>query len=361
MKGGEATAGDRPPLDATSGAARMSDMDPQRPDNHPDDPRQGADSPERVDQATPPIPVARPASRPAEPNAAPARPSAERHAPPTHPTGEPPVPVARPADEVASYAARPPVRPDRWWAPRPMSGGQALGDILLIVAVLIVPQVASALVQASIRSTPEPLSPGMVVLVNAIQWALVAGVAIYVTYRSGQPLSSIGLRRVNMVREAGTAVLAVLIIYAALITSAIAVAVLSGASTETMTGPTREITSLLGTPSIWTMIGIAATAGIFEEIVFRGFILTRLRVLAGGWPTAILIGSVLFAVPHVWQGVWAMVLVLPVSIILSVVFVWRRSLVPVIFAHFLFNFLQLLMMRALLESPQMQEMLGGGA
>jgi membrane protease YdiL (CAAX protease family) len=277
---------------------------------------------------------------------------------PQHPDmstdAQPPIPIARPAT-VPTLA--PPTALDRWWAPRPMSRLQAFGDILLITAVLVVPQGAAMLIGRSVHTAAEAPSAGRLLVANSMIWATVALVAIYLTWRSGQPLSSIGFRRENPLAAIGAGLVATIAIYAAVLVTAVTLAILTRASRETMTAPVREILDLLGPPSWLTTFAIAGTAGVFEEIVFRGFLLTRLRVVLGGWTAAVAVGSLLFAVPHIWEGRWAVVLILPVAAVLSITFVLRRSVLAPILAHFLFNFLQLATIRLLQDSPEWQQIL----
>lgn len=269
----------------------------------------------------------------------------------------PPIPVARPA------TVPPPVPRDasQWWAPRPITRLQALGDILLVMAVLVVPQAGAMLVGGSVHTAEQTPPISRLLLANSMIWATVTLVAIYLTWRSGQPLSSIGLRKENPFAALGAAIVTTIVIYAAVMVTAVTVAVLTRASQETMTAPAREIYDLLGRPSWGTIIVIAASAGIFEEIVFRGFLLTRLRIVAGSWAPAIAVGSVLFAVPHVWEGRWAIVLILPVAVVLAITFLLRRGVLAPILAHFLFNFLQLATIRLLHDLPEWRQMLESGA
>ncbi len=267
--------------------------------------------------------------------------------PETPPDKRTPIPVARPAS--SQPASPPPVvvaqptvpSDDHWWAPAPITRLQALGDILLVAVVLVVPQAAAMLIGRSIHTAPEPVPAGRMLAANSMVWAAVAGVAIYLIHRTGQPLSSIGIRRENAFAAVGAAITSTLAIYAAVLVTALTAAVLTHASRQTMTAPVRQIEELLGPPSWLAIFGIAATAGVFEEIVFRGFLLTRLRVIVGSWGWAVAIGAVLFAVPHVWEGLWAVVLIVPVAVVLSITFIARRGLAAPILAHFLFNFVQL--------------------
>lgn len=238
-----------------------------------------------------------------------------------------------------------------------MSPRQALGDLLAIAAVIVIPQLSVLILGVSDALDEANLPPNRVLLANALNWAFVAGAAVYLTYRSGQPLTSIGLRRAQFWPTIGLGAAGVLAMYVAVIFTAGLAALLTGASRETMTAPAREIHSMFGPPS-WMMIFlVASTAGLFEEIIFRGFMLTRLRVLTGQWWTAVAAGMVIFAVPHIWQGLWAVMLILPVSLVLSLLFLYSRNLAPAVLAHFLFNFAQLSALRVLYTVPEFRRLI----
>lgn len=90
-------------------------------------------------------------------------------------------------------------------------------------------------------------------------------------------------------------------------------------------------------------LALSFWVGLWEELTFRGFLLTRLRRLTGAWWVAILLGSILFALPHMGQQVPLTVLPLfVIGAIWSVFTVWRQSLLPAIIGHALFNFAQLI-------------------
>lgn len=83
--------------------------------------------------------------------------------------------------------------------------------------------------------------------------------------------------------------------------------------------------------------------GIYEELLFRGFLMTRLRRVTGHWWLAILISTVIFTAPHmIDQTTVALVPIIILSLVFSVVTILRRSLIPAIVAHFLFNWSQFL-------------------
>jgi len=80
-------------------------------------------------------------------------------------------------------------------------------------------------------------------------------------------------------------------------------------------------------------IALSISAGVTEEICFRGFVLTRMTVLTGSvWPGVIL-GSLSFGLGHLYQG-WAGVVLIGVyGLMFSLLFIARGSLIPCVIAH----------------------------
>ena len=82
-------------------------------------------------------------------------------------------------------------------------------------------------------------------------------------------------------------------------------------------------------------IALSISAGVAEELCFRGFVITRLTMFTGSiWP-GVLIGSLSFGIGHLYQG-WAGVVMIGIyGVMFSLLFVARGSLVPCIIAHML--------------------------
>ena len=88
---------------------------------------------------------------------------------------------------------------------------------------------------------------------------------------------------------------------------------------------------------------VSISAGVCEEIVFRGFLVTYIVVLLDGSPYAgavAVIGSALiFAVLHAYQGWVATVKIGLLTVLFGMIFLMTSSLIPVIIVHFLIDFL----------------------
>ncbi|WP_417494017.1 CPBP family intramembrane glutamic endopeptidase [Maricaulis sp.] len=79
-------------------------------------------------------------------------------------------------------------------------------------------------------------------------------------------------------------------------------------------------------------IWLAVTAGITEEILFRGFLIGVLSLIVPLWLAALLAAGI-FILGHAYQGVQGMVGLLPITGILTLVYVVGDSIWPAIALH----------------------------
>jgi membrane protease YdiL (CAAX protease family) len=92
---------------------------------------------------------------------------------------------------------------------------------------------------------------------------------------------------------------------------------------------------------------LAITVGWYEELLFRGFLMTRLRRLTGSWIAAVPLSTALFALLHAFDQTFGAVLLITVlSLVFSMLTIWRRSIVPAMVAHALFDLIQMLLLSA---------------
>jgi membrane protease YdiL (CAAX protease family) len=91
---------------------------------------------------------------------------------------------------------------------------------------------------------------------------------------------------------------------------------------------------------VW--IYVSLTAGITEEIIYRGFLLFALSFLfpdLSVW-LVILLSSILFGLAHTYQGfVTGVVRTTIFGIVFSVLYMGLGSIVPLIILHFLIDYL----------------------
>jgi membrane protease YdiL (CAAX protease family) len=82
---------------------------------------------------------------------------------------------------------------------------------------------------------------------------------------------------------------------------------------------------------IWIILSI--TAGICEETGFRGYVLTKLNLFLNNWYLTIAISSLCFGLGHFYQGLGGIILTGTYGLLFCFLFIWRKSLIPGIFAH----------------------------
>lgn len=87
-----------------------------------------------------------------------------------------------------------------------------------------------------------------------------------------------------------------------------------------------------------TIIMLWFTAAFFEEVLFRGFLITNIEQLLGnrkrGWIVGLLVSSVLFALVHSYQGISGVLLTGSAAVFLGLIFLLheRNLWIPII-AH----------------------------
>ena len=84
-------------------------------------------------------------------------------------------------------------------------------------------------------------------------------------------------------------------------------------------------------------IFLAFSAGICEEIVFRGFLITYIFHYIGDMPygqeIAMVIPALVFSLSHLYQGWWAVLKIFIIALLFGAIFIFSGSLILVILIH----------------------------
>ncbi len=84
---------------------------------------------------------------------------------------------------------------------------------------------------------------------------------------------------------------------------------------------------------VWFFLSVGAA--LSEEITFRGYAVSRLKVVTGGYFIAAFLSSTAFSLGHLYQGPAGVFLTFVYGMLFAGLFVARRSVFPCIIAHFM--------------------------
>ena len=85
---------------------------------------------------------------------------------------------------------------------------------------------------------------------------------------------------------------------------------------------------------------VALTAGICEEVAFRGYLMTRLRLLfkLNSWWIPTILSAVSFGICHTYQGLPGFIVITVYGALFSILYIRTGSIWPCIIAHFFQDF-----------------------
>jgi len=86
-------------------------------------------------------------------------------------------------------------------------------------------------------------------------------------------------------------------------------------------------------PEITMWIALSISAGVAEEIVFRGYLQKQFAALTGSSWIALAMQALLFGISHGYQGIDAMLRITLLALAFGLMALWRKSLRPGIIAH----------------------------
>jgi membrane protease YdiL (CAAX protease family) len=180
---------------------------------------------------------------------------------------------------------------------------------------------------------------------------------------SRQGLDSVGLVRTEPLPAIGWGLLAAIPCYlVGAIAQLLAIAAMGLNATQLASQKMQALDVLSDVPFA-LMLPLALFVGVYEEVLFRGFLLSRLITLLHvpslgkkrATVAAVVLSSVLFGLGHIYQGVAGVVQTAAVGAVLCVVAVLRGNIWSCITAHAAIDAFGLFMLRVL--KPMLQEAL----
>jgi len=159
-----------------------------------------------------------------------------------------------------------------------------------------------------------------------------------IVYVAGHKPVSIGWTRKDCAANAGIGIGALVATYVILFSAALAASFLFPSLLTETPEAQRAIEENFPPMRVYWVVPLTIFVALWEEIVFRGFVLTRLNAIFRRWWLTILLASSVFGAVHIYyEGLLAVLVISGLALVMSVLFVWRRSLVPSIVFHWLHN------------------------
>jgi len=159
--------------------------------------------------------------------------------------------------------------------------------------------------------------------------------------RRGQSARSIGVERTHVLVNAAFGVLTVLAVYGVIFGTLFPLVSLWPGLGRQMQENASRLQDLLPPLGPLGFIPVAILIGLYEEVIFRGFMLSRLRRGTGSWTVAVVASTAVFTLLHSFEQTTAALIVVGIlSIVFSMVTIWRQSIIPAIVAHTLFDYSQ---------------------
>jgi membrane protease YdiL (CAAX protease family) len=220
-----------------------------------------------------------------------------------------------------------------------LAGGPGFGSASLARADLaIAAGVLGAFTLLSLFSGAALLMRDLLPRGGQFLWVLANGLLSLATVgallrRRGQPVSSIGLNRPRPARVLAGAAAAVPLCYLAGAMSNVLVTLLSGGDFLSFARDRTEFLGEIADIPLGWVFPISLFVGFYEEILFRGFLISRLRALCRGPVVPAVASSVVFGLMHFSQGGVGMCQTAVVGLVLAAVVLRSGSLWPAIVAH----------------------------
>jgi len=208
--------------------------------------------------------------------------------------------------------------------------------ISLAVLLLAYPAVAVATADDPSKLTDllteEILLIGLIATVF-IQWSVF--LLLYVaTFREQTGLAGLGLGRLRPVDF--------LWVVAFLVSSNLILAGLAWGLAQIGLPMPGEIALLIPEDTVGRIVWVAvsATAGFCEEIGFRGYLMTRLRLVGktNSWVVPTALSALAFGMAHAYQGLPGIILITVYGLMFSFLYLRTGRLWPCILAHFFQDF-----------------------
>lgn len=236
----------------------------------------------------------------------------------------------------------------------------ALGD-LCIVAILLFGghAVLSQFAEVLIEQVPE-LGEFLFNTLLGVLALLSIAITLFIHRHS---YASIGLRPRQPMMEIAAGVAALPVCYFVVAMTGFLYVAFSNTSVRSLAAERTKLLDMAPSPNVASLLLFAVFTGFFEELLFRGFLMTRLTALFKSKWAGFAISSILFGLAHLYQGAMGVVQTAALGFLFGGLVLLFRSIWPAIVAHAVFNGVSLSLMPLLRQwiEPLMHQTTSGPA
>lgn len=222
-------------------------------------------------------------------------------------------------------------------------------DVALMIGAVLLFEVATSAAIVGIFGPVKDLSDearaqmqqSILVPVLSLRAGFVLCVSALILRRRGQTAGAIGVTTAGLGLNVILGLAATGVAYVLIIAWQFMLMALWPDLPEQMEENIRRLLALVPKLSPLGYAGFALVIGVYEELLFRGFIMPRLRRATNSWVIAVLLTTVVFVLPHMLdQTLAALGPITILALTMSLLTIWRRSIIPAIIAHALFDLTQ---------------------
>ncbi len=241
-------------------------------------------------------------------------------------------------DLPLSYAPAAPVQ----MFSMPMSRFQAVVELLIMIPVAIIGAWVAHLASGQLRFGDHRW---MNVLSSMTMGAAVLIYIVCMLWIDGHRPATIGWRAHKFWRNVAVGIAGFVLMYVYAFLMVMVIVQFFPAFLEQEPASQKAIQETFPAMPFGFLFLMMLFVAIWEEVAFRGFLLTRLQAILRHWWLTVPIGAMIFGIIHIYQGILAVGLICIMGFIMGLLFVLRRSLVPCITFHFANNLIMMLLLR----------------
>ena len=199
-------------------------------------------------------------------------------------------------------------------------------SISLVLPAIFVLFISPTIIQ------PNVAEPIFVLVGFGIFWGLALAVLGFTRTVENRPLETIGWKPLSWKSALMAVGLGILLSLSVPVLTLLVSTIFPPSDTGTITQVTSNF-------PWWVLLLSVFTAGITEEILFRGYALERLHEITRNKWMSGLISLVFFVAVHAtgWNAAHIVGVVLPLGIILTGLYFWQRNLLFVMIVHMIIN------------------------